>query len=294
MALDGGIVLSHHLVDPWWRSLLGLLSLALCIQPEYILISNSITWNAAQNYCRTNHFDLATVQSNENWTRLQEAASEQSFSGYAWVGLYNDINSWHWSYNNESVVFKSWAVESANTKFLIKIQKTWADAQKYCRDHYTDLVTIRSQADQDEINSLIITLPDPVWIGLYRNLWAWSDGSNVTSSTVNATQGFTRWNEDCVAANNLYKKFDDRFCTSPHYFYCNTVKKNRQVIRVQVKGAENMDEAKLKTLVLNKLQQTLRDEDVTVMWRTQPNGKVFQEINTVQNYIKPICAFGLK
>ncbi|XP_043101157.1 asialoglycoprotein receptor 2-like [Puntigrus tetrazona] len=88
----------------------GLLSLTLCIQPDYILITNSITWSAAQNYCRTNHIDLATVQSNENWTRLQEAARQQSFSGYAWVGLYNDINSWRWSYNEESLVFKSWAV----------------------------------------------------------------------------------------------------------------------------------------------------------------------------------------
>ncbi len=68
-----------------------------------------MTWENAQNYCRTHHIDLATVQSNENWTRLQEAADEQRFSGFAWIGLYNDINGWHWSYNEESLVFKSWA-----------------------------------------------------------------------------------------------------------------------------------------------------------------------------------------
>ncbi len=32
-----------------------------------------------------------------------------------------------------------------------------------------------------------------------------------------------------------------------------TVKRNRQVIRVQVKAAENVDEAKLKELVLSKV-----------------------------------------
>ncbi|KAF4111703.1 hypothetical protein G5714_008734 [Onychostoma macrolepis] len=63
--------------------------------------------------------------------------------------------------------------------------------------------------------------------------------------------------------------------------YFPTVKKNRQVIRVQVKSAENVDEAKLKALVLSKLKQTLSDEDVTMTWRTQPNGKVFQKKWTV-------------
>ncbi len=93
----------------WLYSLAGLLSLTLCIEPEYILIKQLMTWENAQNYCRTHHIDLATVQSNENWTRLQEAADEQHFSGFAWIGLYNDINGWRWSYNEESLVFKSWA-----------------------------------------------------------------------------------------------------------------------------------------------------------------------------------------
>ncbi len=73
-----------------------------------------MTWGNAQKYCRTHHIDLATVQSNENWTRLQEAADEQLFSGFAWIGLYNDINSWRWSYNEESLVFKSWGLGEPN------------------------------------------------------------------------------------------------------------------------------------------------------------------------------------
>ncbi|KAF4111700.1 hypothetical protein G5714_008731 [Onychostoma macrolepis] len=61
-----------------------------------------------------------------------------------------------------------------------------------------------------------------------------------------------------------------------------TVKRNRQVIRVQVKAAENANEERLKALVLNQLKQTLSDEDVTMTWRTQPNGKVFQKKRNVQ------------
>ncbi|XP_059356791.1 fucolectin-7-like [Carassius carassius] len=54
----------------------------------------------------------------------------------------------------------------------------------------------------------------------------------------------------------------------------------KQVIRVQVKAAENVDEAELKELVLNKLNQTLSDQDVILTWRTQPNGEVFQKNRT--------------
>ncbi|KAL0189848.1 hypothetical protein M9458_016947, partial [Cirrhinus mrigala] len=51
---------------------------------------------------------------NENWISLQEAAGEKAHSGYAWIGLYNDINGWRWSYNEESLVFQSWALGQPN------------------------------------------------------------------------------------------------------------------------------------------------------------------------------------
>uniref|UniRef100_A0A671PWV1 C-type lectin domain-containing protein n=1 Tax=Sinocyclocheilus anshuiensis TaxID=1608454 RepID=A0A671PWV1_9TELE len=77
---------------------------------NYILYKELKTWENAQNYCRTHHSDLATVQSNENWTKLLEAAGEQRFYGFAWIGLFNDIKSWRWSYNEESLVFESWGL----------------------------------------------------------------------------------------------------------------------------------------------------------------------------------------
>ncbi|XP_016334552.1 C-type lectin BML-1-like, partial [Sinocyclocheilus anshuiensis] len=105
---------------------------------------------------------------------------------------------------------------------LSKTQNTWTDAQKYCRRHYTDLATIRSQEDNDQITKLLNVWMVPVWIGLYRDTWKWSDQTNITSSTKLTTQTFTKWNEDCVGADNYYRVFDDRYCTNMYYFYCNT------------------------------------------------------------------------
>ncbi|XP_016361103.1 snaclec agglucetin subunit beta-1-like [Sinocyclocheilus anshuiensis] len=160
---------------------------------------------------------------------------------------------------------------------LSKTTKTWIDAQEYCRHHYTNLATIRSKEDNDEIIKLIYSLGVFVWIGLYRDNWKWSDQANITSSTQLTTQTFRVQRYDCIGANIYPRTLEDWTCTSAYYFCCNTVKRKRQVIRVQVKSAENVDEAKLMVLVLNKLKQTLSNQDVTMEWRTQPNGKVFQK-----------------
>ncbi|KAI2663118.1 hypothetical protein H4Q32_028158 [Labeo rohita] len=252
----------------------GLLSLTLSDseaseQQEYVLIQESMSWENAQTYCRTNHTDLATVQSNENWTRLQEAADEKAHSSFAWIGLYRNINNWCWSYEEESLVFQSWGSG---------YPKTWLDAQTFCREHYTDLATIRSQDDNDQIINLIKYLSNPVWIGLYRETWKWSNQANITYSTKLTIQTFS--SQNCAGANINQRTISDSSCATENYFYCSTVRMKRQVIRVQVKSGQNVDEATLKALVLNELKQMLNNEDVTLTWRTQPNGKVFQKDKT--------------
>ncbi|XP_077083486.1 putative C-type lectin domain family 20 member A [Siphateles boraxobius] len=300
-------------------SLSGLLSLTLCNPHEYVLIRELMPWGKAQNYCRENHIDLATVQSVEDWTTLQEVADEEKYRSFSWIGLYNDINSWRWSYQEESLVFQSWFLgqpdnygsgeecvaiyfpgdwrdfycdqiryfvcsnEKTNATeklVLIKMLKTWFNAQKYCREHYTDLATIRSLEDNKQIVSLINGF-EP-WIGLYRESWKWSDQANFTSSTQLTAQRLNGWGENCAGLFYYSNSIDDYYCTSLHYFYCNTVKSKQQVIRVQVKASENADDATLSALVLNKLQQMLSDQDVTLTWKKQPNGKIFQKKNTIR------------
>ncbi|XP_036072754.1 macrophage mannose receptor 1-like isoform X2 [Oryzias melastigma] len=60
---------------------------------------------------------------------------------------------------------------------VIDEEKSWDEAQEYCREKHTDLATVRSMADMDRI------IPDlgnkKAWIGLYRDaggsrMWKWS------------------------------------------------------------------------------------------------------------------------
>lgn len=84
---------------------------------QYVLIQEQRTWDEAQAYCRQNFIDLATVQSNEDLTNLQEAI-QPALTSLTWTGLYNDVNSWRWSYKDENVTFDNWISGQPNNKFL--------------------------------------------------------------------------------------------------------------------------------------------------------------------------------
>lgn len=59
-----------------------------------------MTWTEAQSYCREHYKDLATVSSEEESNELVMAAQEY-YNDSVWIGLYDDVNSWRWSLQNE-------------------------------------------------------------------------------------------------------------------------------------------------------------------------------------------------
>ncbi|XP_037401228.1 macrophage mannose receptor 1-like [Pygocentrus nattereri] len=79
-----------------------------------------------------------------------------------------------------------WTLSFCGTRefYVVNQDKNWTDAQKYCREKFTDLATVESQ---EEMNALIAVLNGKTgrfWIGLKlknendNNSWIWSDGSN--------------------------------------------------------------------------------------------------------------------
>uniref|UniRef100_A0A3B4FID5 C-type lectin domain-containing protein n=1 Tax=Pundamilia nyererei TaxID=303518 RepID=A0A3B4FID5_9CICH len=57
---------------------------------------------------------------------------------------------------------------------------TWTQAQSYCRQHHTDLASGLDQIYSEEFKKLLNSTGSKVnsWIGLFRDSWRWSDGSN--------------------------------------------------------------------------------------------------------------------
>ena len=55
---------------------------------------------------------------------------------------------------------------------------SWSSAQRYCRENFTDLATVRNDAENQEIQNLIPSRAK-AWIGLFREPdFFWSDESD--------------------------------------------------------------------------------------------------------------------
>ena len=105
------------------------------------------------------------------------------------------------------------------TFVLINTIMTWTEAQSHCREHYTDLASVRNEEENQKVKDLI-PAGQKVWIGLFRDSWKWSDGSN---------SSFRYWlpsqpndgNENCVAANFGHSgRWEDWTCDVKKAFVC--------------------------------------------------------------------------
>ncbi|KAF5908991.1 macrophage mannose receptor 1-like, partial [Clarias magur] len=169
-----------------------------------------MTQSEAREACRGKYTDLVTVYSDEDNTELYHMTMK---AGAGWIGLYRGQFSEKWS-NGDPVTFSnlagdcgtssccavmkpdgSWeSLQCTETKYfmcygqgdnkdysnyrLILENKTWYDAEHYCRGHYTDLVSIRDQHQNEEVKIKGLNSSTSFWIGLLRDDWQWTDGGN--------------------------------------------------------------------------------------------------------------------
>uniref|UniRef100_A0A8C9XA59 C-type lectin domain-containing protein n=1 Tax=Sander lucioperca TaxID=283035 RepID=A0A8C9XA59_SANLU len=183
---------------------------------EYHFIGENMKWKEAQEYCRKSYTDLATVSKQTDMKRLLDSTTEQYRAG-AWIGLQRD---WCWSQpgvefneskwspgqpdnygNQENCVWMkndTWDDDSCSRPYnficydgenmwrIDPTVMTWLDAQSYCREHHTDLISGVKQLEdfktqgQNDANRIF-------WIGLFRDCWSWSDGSSFS---------FRSWDKD--------------------------------------------------------------------------------------------------
>ncbi|XP_036444645.1 macrophage mannose receptor 1-like [Colossoma macropomum] len=280
----------------------------LCYTPsrQYHFVNESKSWTEAQRYCRENYTDLATIENMEEMNRLNSTVNG-SYAGLAWIGLYDDLDSWRWSLDDDSFYregerdFRGWPHQPDNyngmelcvymssrgewfdtpcteiwgfvcynsnssTYVWVSQGKTWAEAQSFCREFYTDLASVRNQTELQQIQR--ISNGNAVWIGLYRNR-LWSDQSN---------SAFTYWrpriqsiqtepdnglysagqygNQHCTAADLKHSgQWTDEDCSASFPFICYSGPVTG--LRVKVKDTKNRSGSQIERLVLMQLQDEL-------------------------------------
>uniref|UniRef100_A0A8C9SMA6 C-type lectin domain-containing protein n=1 Tax=Scleropages formosus TaxID=113540 RepID=A0A8C9SMA6_SCLFO len=118
---------------------------------------------------------------------------------------------------------------------FVNMTKNWTEAQSYCREKYTDLVTIDNPEEMNRlINRVNLTgYTGPAWIGLKKgNSWKWQWSLEERRLYSDGQTGFWNWdtsvgaphtadgNTNCVGMRHNGKWNDIGCCGENHPFIC--------------------------------------------------------------------------
>lgn len=238
---------------------------------DFHLIQLLKSYNEAKTYCREMYSDLATIHNSTDMSNLVTLIS--TMADRAWIGLETaGVRMWHWSWPDRELDFFNWrAGEPQNTDqdacaamdnsgkwfqsdcgtkrsfvchgngdtsghIFVAENKSWRDAQTHCRDLSSDLISIHSREENEAVR-----ISQNLWIGLFKDPWKWSDGSN--SSFRNWSPSWPNYLEgqDCTAA--IFKNkgtWNDLRCVGKHFFICRGEKKSVLTNSNQTTTQENL------------------------------------------------------
>ncbi|XP_030286385.1 C-type mannose receptor 2-like isoform X1 [Sparus aurata] len=172
---------------------------------------------------------------------------------------------------------------------LVTEQKSWFEAQSYCRQHHTDLVSVRSPAENQELRSRLQAdqAVQEAWIGLHKDPWKWSDGSS---------SSFRQWwpdqpnneNNSQLCATMHKGSWDNWTCDTEFSILCQNITEvtpappvepthigqavlRRTTVKMRLQTSSDLKESTIRHEILQQLEAAFHLQGLTnikLIWRT--------------------------
>ncbi|XP_063068795.1 uncharacterized protein LOC134460275 [Engraulis encrasicolus] len=153
--------------------------------------------------------------------------------------------------------------------FLIERMMDWTRAVEYCRANYTDLASIRDEADKRALTDL--AGDQEVWIGLH-NRFRWADGRVFLLHDQEVAElRSVKGNHRCTVLNeNLV--CDDCLKTKPFFCHKDVTETLQKSFRIMIKSSHNLENSpNLQEAILQQIHQEISEEDpeqnLKVTWK---------------------------
>ncbi|MBN3315245.1 MRC2 protein, partial [Atractosteus spatula] len=236
---------------------------------QYHFIRYKLSWVRAQEYCRHNHRDLVTVFTEEQQNKLLSLTNTDD-KGAAWIGLYNSTQrvpgsggaagspytqtqgrvcvlmdsegGWEERDCQERNYFMCLNKTERSNVTLIELNQTWTGAQSVCRQKHTELVSVRSQSENEEVRRS--ARRHRVWIGLYNEPWKWSDQGASSFRNWAGGQPGSAGGQRCAQVDlqgSPRGRWTETNCSEITPFFCHWDNRNLVLVREEKSWAEALD-----------------------------------------------------
>ncbi|XP_008430681.1 macrophage mannose receptor 1-like isoform X2 [Poecilia reticulata] len=220
------------------------------------LTPEKMKYDDARRYCRNMNTDVATVY---NLAEVNIMLSLVLSTGSnIWIGLeLGNLWIWHWTGSDQGTSFLNWdigephnnkqeacavmnqngmwlendcgtlesfvcqGIGDVSTYIFVEVKKSWREARSHCWNLSSDLVTIHSAEENKAIRNISTT--ERLWIGLFKDPWTWSGGSNSSFRFWVANEPKYGSNGNCVTADLRNNgKWSTQNCNNRQSVICGT------------------------------------------------------------------------
>uniref|UniRef100_A0A3B3ICQ3 C-type lectin domain-containing protein n=1 Tax=Oryzias latipes TaxID=8090 RepID=A0A3B3ICQ3_ORYLA len=121
-----------------------------------------------------------------------------------------------------------------NSSHVVYVEESlnWADAQSFCRNRHTDLISGPEQMEKLDEGKMEKLFPgsknDFIFISLFRGAWQWSDGSSFSFRFWNLQYDDERKDSSCAMMNEGGRWSSEK-CSEEHPFICYDGKRRLKV-----------------------------------------------------------------